>query len=103
MGDGIGDMAFWLAIGGIGVAFFVAMTPVFKALGTRISGRSGDNGRLTEIEQRLEAIEGTALTSGEVESQFSRFDELEGRLDFAERMITQQIESVPVTSGETPV
>ncbi len=92
MGDGIGDLAFWLAVGSMGVGFWVAMAPVFKALATRISGKAIDGSRLEEIEHRLAELEVRSLTSGEVEAQFSRFDELEGRLDFAERLLTRQHE-----------
>ena len=100
MGDGIGDMAFWLAIGGIGIAFWVAMTPVFKAFATRISSKGIDAARLEELEHRLAELEVRALTSGEVEAQFTRFEELEGRLDFAERMLTSAREAVEPPVGE---
>jgi hypothetical protein len=98
--SGEGEFAMWLAIGGIGVAFWVMMAPIFKAAATRIAGKGGDPARLEELEHRLAELEVRALTSGEVEAQFSRFDELEGRLEFAERMLTSHHEAV--TAPERP-
>lgn len=89
MGDGVGDLAFWLAVGAGQVAFWYAMTPLIKAFATRISAK-GNAGYLTELEDRLAVLEGRALTSGEVESQFRHVAELEERLDFAERMLAER-------------
>jgi hypothetical protein len=94
VGDGIGDMAFWLAVGSIGVGFWVVIAPVFKAAATRIASKGVDVARLDEMEHRLADLETQALTSGEVESQFARFDDIEGRIDFAERLLTEQQEAV---------
>ena len=89
MGDGVGDLAFWIAIGIGQVAFWNAMTPLIKAFAHRIEGRRHDDERLSAIESRLHAIEDRALTSGEVDNQFLRLNELEERMDFAERVLTQ--------------
>ena len=90
MGDGVGDLAFWLAIGAGQVAFWSAMTPIMKAFAKRIEGRHGaPDEHLAALDARIAAIEDRALTSGEVDNQFLRLAELEERLDFAERLLTQ--------------
>ena len=91
MGDGVGDLAFWLAIGAGQVAFWAAVTPLIKAFAHRIERRPGDadEERIAMLEARLAAMEDRALTSGEVDNQFIRLAELEERVDFAERLLTQ--------------
>ncbi len=90
MGDGVGDFAFWIAIGAIGVTFWMAMTPLIKAFARRIEGKhaTGDE-RMLALETRLEELEHRGMTSGEVEVQFARLAEVEERLDFAERLLTK--------------
>ena len=100
MGDGVGALAFWIAIGVVGVAFFSAMTPLIKAFARRIEGKGGaGDERLLALEARLEDLEQRGMTSGEVEAQFTRLAEVEERLDFAERVLTR-IE--PAASEGTP-
>lgn len=90
MGDGVGDLAFWIAIGIIGVSFWQAMTPLIKAFARRIEGKhAGADEQLLAIEARLLELEHRGMTSGEVEAQFSRLAEVEERLDFAERLLTK--------------
>ncbi len=90
MGDGVGDFAFWMAIGAGQIAFWAAMTPLIKAFARRVEGKGGsDATHLESIEARLADIENRALTSGEVDNQFIRLAELEERVDFAERLLTQ--------------
>ena len=88
MGDGVGDLAFWIMVAVATWGFWGAVTPVFKAFARRIEGDGGDE-RLAALEARLHAIEDRALTSGEVDNQFLRLAELEERVDFAERLLTQ--------------
>lgn len=88
-----GEFAMWLAVGIGQLAFWMAMTPLIKAFANRISGKA-NAGALAEIEERLAMLEGRALTSGEVEAQFTRLAEVEERLDFTERMLA--------TRGDTP-
>lgn len=86
MGDGIGDFAFWLAIGAMGIGFWVAMTPLIKALADRVRGP----GRLPgDLEARIEALEATRPITGETDAVYHRMAELEERLDFAERLLAQ--------------
>ena len=83
----------WLAIGAGQIAFWIAMTPIIKAFAERISrGKGGGPAaeRLEHLEARLAAIEGRSPNTGEVELQHARLAELEERLDFTERMLTQQ-------------
>lgn len=90
MGDGVGDFAFWIAIGAGQIAFWAAMTPLIKAFAKRVEGKGGvGDAHIASLEARLEDIENRSLTSGEVDNQFIRLAELEERLDFAERLLTQ--------------
>ena len=90
--SGEGEFAMWLAIGAGQIAFWFAMTPLIKAFAERISRRGGGPTaeRLEQLEARLAAMEGRSPITGEVELQQERLAELEERLDFAERMLTQQ-------------
>ncbi|HPF61329.1 MAG: hypothetical protein KC544_08160 [Gemmatimonadetes bacterium] len=101
MGDGIGDFGFWLAMGAIGCTFFWSMTPIFKAVATRITGKLPESGRVEELEQRLLAIEERGSISGEVAHQYDRLAELEERLEFAERLLAERLPDAALTSGET--
>ena len=87
-----GEFAMWLAIGAGQIAFWVAMTPIIKAFAERISRKGGGASaeRLEHIEARLASLEGRSPNTGEVELQYERLAELEERLDFTERMLTQQ-------------
>lgn len=90
MGDGAGDFAFWIAIGVGQIAFWAAMTPLIKAFAKRVEGRGGsDDEHILTLEARVAEIENRALTSGEVDNQFIRLADLEERVDFAERLLTQ--------------
>jgi hypothetical protein len=99
MGDGVGDFAFWIAIGAGQIAFWAAMTPLIKAFAKRVEGSGGsDDEHIAALEARLADIENRALTSGEVDNQFIRLAELEERVDFAERLLTQaRPGALPVT------
>lgn len=99
MNSGEGQFAFWLAIGAIGVAFWVAMYPLIAALAKRISGGGAAEDRMSQLEARLAAVEARSLGTGEVDAQDARMAELEERLEFAERLLAQGRE-VPRLSGE---
>lgn len=89
MGDGIGDFAFWIAVGAMGIGFWVAMTPLIKALADRVRGP----GRIpADLEARIEALEATRPITGETDAVYHRMAELEERLDFAERLLAQERE-----------
>lgn len=96
MGDGVGDFAFWIAIGVGQVAFWSAMSPLIKALARRIEHKTnpGDE-RMLALEERLAEMEHRGLTSGEVEAQLTRLAEVEERIDFAERLLTKNESSLP--------
>ena len=85
----LGEFAMWMAIGAGQIAAWFAVSPVIKALAERIA-RKGQHPAVEELEARLSAIEQRGLTTGEIELQQSRLAELEERLDFAERLLTQR-------------
>ncbi|MEO5798004.1 MAG: hypothetical protein ABIZ70_00670 [Gemmatimonadales bacterium] len=100
MGDGVGDFAFWIAMGLGQFAFWSAMGPIIKAFARRIDAKTGPGDeRVMALEARLADLEQRGLTSGEVEAQFHRLAEVEERLDFAERMITRTESSLPAAEG----
>jgi hypothetical protein len=85
MGDGIGDFAFWLAVGlmSLGITF----GPIGRALGRTveaITGRLVGGGE----RPRAEALELAARREAELGRVEDRLLELEERLDFAERLLT---------------
>ena len=90
--SGEGEFAMSLAIGAGQIAFWVALSPLIKAFAERISRKGGGPTaeRLEQVEARLAALEGRSPNTGEVELQHERLAELEERLDFTERMLTQQ-------------
>jgi hypothetical protein len=75
--------AFFIAIGAIGSAFLLG--PLGRSIGKRIGGREAGSpdpdaaARLSEMEQRMA--------------------ELEERVDFAERMLSQSRESAQIDRG----
>ncbi|MEZ4456620.1 MAG: hypothetical protein R2882_08745 [Gemmatimonadales bacterium] len=75
MGDA-GFFAMFLMVGGIGVSLFLG--PVGVALGRRLTGKPGGDG-LSTGEMAAERV-------GQLEA---RVQELEERLDFAERMLSR--------------
>ncbi len=89
-----GQFAMWLAIGAGQVAFWIAFHPVLGAWADRIRAKGsqeipGGEARIAELEARMERVEGQSPITGEVEAQYQRVAELEERLDFAERLLTQ--------------
>ncbi len=85
----LGEFAMWLAIGVGQVAFWLALSPVIRALADRISGKTRPGG-LDQVELRLQALEERNPVTGEVELQQQRLAELEERLDFTERLLVRQ-------------
>ncbi len=95
----MGELGMWLAIGAGQIAFWIAISPLIKALADRLYRKGGAPvERLEHLEARLAAIEGRAPVTGEVELQQERLAELEERVDFAERLLTQQ-SGVPRQGG----
>lgn len=86
MGDGIGDMAFWLAAGflALGITFGPIGRAIARVVETLAERRLGGRAR-----QDGEAL---AQAAGRREEELRRMEErlveLEERLDFAERLLT---------------
>lgn len=73
----------------------VVLWPVMRALARRIEGGAGPGARLHDELEQLRA------RVGELESQQLHLAELEERLDFAERLLTQQRSQAPtISAGE---
>lgn len=88
-----GEFAMWIAIGAGQLAFWWALSPIFRAAADRIRSRGrpeieGGEARIAELEARLDRMEHRAPVTGEVEAQDQRLAELEERLDFTERLLT---------------
>lgn len=78
MGNGIGDLAFWLAVGLVGLGFTVG--PIGQAVGPWIDARARRNIPLApDLEGRV----------ADLEQATHRMLELEQRLDFAERLLVR--------------
>jgi hypothetical protein len=77
MGDGIGDFAFWIAMGGL----FLGITcgPIGRGLGRWIEAKARARGLTPDVEDRL----------AEVDRLQQRLAETEERLDFTERVLAQ--------------
>ena len=90
MGDGLGDLAFWLAVGFGALGFFFG--PIGRALGRRLEGRKAtavDEQRMHELEARV----------AELEQSQARLAEVEERLDFNERLLSQQRDAARLGEG----
>jgi hypothetical protein len=92
MGDGLGDLAFWGAIGVIGLALLNG--PIGRALAARLQGRKSaapEESRLRELEARV----------AELEQSQARLAEVEERLDFNERMLSRQRDAARLGEGSS--
>jgi len=96
MGDGIGDFAFWLAIGGMGIGLFFG--PIGTAIGRWIESHAGRGG-LKELRSEVAGLDQRLSSLDAVES---RLIEVEERLDFAERMLTRGSPQPPQESDTPP-
>lgn len=97
MGDGMGDFAFWIAIAASQLVFWPAVSPIFKAVADRIRARGAVP---AELEARLAALEARGPVTGETDAMHQRLLELEERVDFAERLLTQQRDVDRLAAGE---
>ena len=68
---------------------FVLRGPLGRALAQRISGRSHEPGELVDVEERL----------ADVDILRQRVGELEERVDFAERLLSQARTDMPQVNG----
>jgi hypothetical protein len=99
--DSVGAFALFLALGGTMVALLLG--PVGQALAKRLGGKAGAGPkdglstgemaaeRLADMEARLHELDGVA----------AHVAELEQRLEFAERLLTQH-EPKPALPGDRP-
>lgn len=85
-----------LIAGGIvlaGMTWLFARGPLGKAIAAMLEGREDGppmtQARFAEMEARLADLEQRGLTSGEVEQAYQRLAEMEERVEFAERLLTQ--------------
>lgn len=87
--DGIAKFALvMLIVTGI-PGLFMLMQPVMKALGKRLEGPGADSGELEALRSEL----------ADLRALPERVQELEERLDFAERMLAQQREHDRLPGG----
>ena len=86
-------------LGGLGWLIFRG--PVGKALAGMLEGHGlpdGDTAQLLDdLHLRVAQLEQRGLTSGEVEQAYHRISEVESRLDFTERLLTQSSVRTPGT------
>lgn len=102
MGDGVGDLAFWLAMGGLGLGLTFgpigrAVAQVIEAMAARLAGRGAETptgGTIAAVAERVQQLEGLE----------HRLLEMEERLDFAERLLTsgQRADPGTGTQADTP-
>jgi hypothetical protein len=92
-------MFFWMAMGGIGIAGLIG--PIGQAIARRISGAKADPATgLTTGEMTAERV--TAMEERLMQMETERH-QLEERVDFAERMLTEaRAEGRGLAAGESP-
>lgn len=88
--DGAGAFAMFLAAGGTMVALLLG--PVGQALARRIGKKPSErsDSGLTTGEMAAQRLAAMEARLAELEGVAAHVDEIEERLDFAERMLTQQ-------------
>jgi hypothetical protein len=98
MDTGVGQLAFWVAVGLIGMG--ITTGPIGKAIGKGLEalvgrfvgrGEPEHSGALEELSQRV----------GELQGMEHRLLEVEERLDFAERLLTSGRQA-PGPESDTP-
>ena len=72
------------------------LRPVLRAWAQRISGQAGDAGLVEEVSELRARV-------AELEASEMRFQELEERVDFAERMLAQRSDAPQLPMHRTPV
>jgi len=93
--DSIGAMAFWLAVGGIGIAGLLG--PLGQAIARRIShGKTPSGPGIVTGEVQAERVALLEERLGQLEGERNQLEE---RLDFAERMLAQGQISGPRAGG----
>lgn len=85
----LGQFAMFLALGATMVTCLLG--PIGRAVGRRLEGRSrGGEDRLAELDMRLEELDQMQAQIDQLEAGQARTAELENRLDFAERVLSEQ-------------
>jgi flagellar biosynthesis/type III secretory pathway M-ring protein FliF/YscJ len=77
------------------IAVAVLLRPVMRAWARRIGGEAANPGQSNEIAELRERV-------AELEGSGTRLQELEERVDFAERMLAQRQEPAPLPLHRTP-
>jgi len=91
---GLSDLAFWAAVAVGQVAFWYAMSPLIRALAARVRGPIGGS-----FEERIGALETGRERVAANDPVYQRVEELEERLDFAERLMSQGREPARIEEG----
>lgn len=82
------------------VAFLVVaallLRPVFRAWARRMDGEAGSADTTREVVELRERV-------AELEAAHGRLQELEERVDFAERLLAQRNDAMPLPLHRTPV
>lgn len=97
-GTGVGELAFWLAVGLIGLG--ITTGPIGKAIGKAMEALIGRVAGRGEREQ-AGVLEDLSHRVSELQGVEHRVLELEERLDFAERLLTSG-RSVSGPEADTP-
>jgi hypothetical protein len=89
----LGEFAMWLAVGFGFLGFWFG--PIAKAIGRWIESRTGGGGKqqVHELETRVAELEHMLLRTPAQGVPAERVAELEERLDFAERLLSQRSET----------
>lgn len=87
--DFLGFLATMVSIG-VAISIPFGMFTLYRAWGRRVEGRTvSDSAEMTALRERVAALEETLRSSGIGETAV-RLNELEERMDFAERLITDK-------------
>jgi len=94
-----------LSLGGL--AAIILLGPVGRAIASMLEGtpQAGDAELLHQVDDlqhRLALLETRGLDSGEVEQAFQRLSEMESRMDFTERLLTQSSARAQPPGQEIP-
>ena len=85
----LGEFAMWMAYGMVGIGLFFG--PIAKSIGRWIESKSGAAPkRVVELESRVADLEAMLQRTPPGGVPAERMAELEERLDFAERLLSQR-------------
>jgi hypothetical protein len=86
----LGEFAMFIAMGMFGIGIFFG--PIAKAAGRWIESKAGGGRNVQELEHRVAELEAMLLRTPAGGVPAERVAELEERLDFAERLLSQRNE-----------